>query len=178
MKQHVINTYSFGELSEKAQEKAIDSLIYVNVEFDWWESAYEDAANVGIEIREFDIDRGSYCKVKFPADSAYEVATKIMQDHGSVCDTYQTAKAFIQEWDDLVKHYSNGVEIDKVAEGNEYEFDEAADNLETEFMSDIAQDYLKLLRDEYEYLTSKEAVIDTIEANDYQFTEDGKRYRY
>jgi hypothetical protein len=176
MKKVTINTYKFSELSEKA--KAIEALVYINVEFDWWEAVYEDAENVGVKIKEFDIDRGSYCKIAFPADSAYEVASKIIKDHGEVCETYQTAAAFIKEWDELVKHYSDGIQVDKVAEGKEDEFDEAADNLETEFMSDLAHDYLKMLREEYEYLTSEEAIIGTIEANECDFTEDGIRFKY
>ena len=31
-----------------------------------------------------------------------------------------------------------------------------------------------MLRNEYEYLTSEEAVIESIRANEYEFTEDGK----
>jgi hypothetical protein len=168
--------YSFDELSEKAKQKVLTDLIYINVMGEWWEGVYEDAQNVGVTISEFDIDRGSYCKIKFPASSAYEVATKIMQDHGSVCDTYKTASIFVKEWDELVAHYSDGKNLDKVAEGNEDDFDEAADNLEVEFMGVLSYDYLKMLREEYEYLTSEEAIRETIEANDYQFLESGKQY--
>jgi hypothetical protein len=32
------------------------------------------------------------------------------------------------------------------------------------------------IQNEFEYLQSKEAIIETIKANDYDFTEDGKLY--
>ena len=43
-------------------------------------------------------------------------------------------------------------------------------------MKEIKHQVLNILRNEYEYLTSDEAVIDTIKANEYEFTEDGKFY--
>ena len=48
---------------------------------------------------------------------------------------------------------------------------------EEKFLNDISNDYLKILRDEYDYRTSKEAIIESIEANEYDFTENGKIHR-
>ena len=46
----------------------------------------------------------------------------------------------------------------------------------TETLRDYARELYKSLEKEYNYLTSEKAIIETIEANDYEFTEDGKIY--
>jgi len=174
MKTHTVNTYSFNELSAEAQENAINNLSDINVNFDWWEWTYNDAKEIGIKIEGFDIDRPNYCNIKF-IDSAPEIANKIMKEHGEECKTYKAAAEFLDNYDKLVAKYSDG-DGEKVAEGNEEDFDNEADELEESFKQNLAGDYLKMLKDEYEYQSSREAIIETIEANDYQFLETGKRF--
>ena len=48
--------------------------------------------------------------------------------------------------------------------------------LEEDFNKSLAGDYLKMLKDEYEYQSSEEAIIETIEANEYEFTADGELF--
>jgi len=50
---------------------------------------------------------------------------------------------------------------------------------ETEYPIDTAKlkkEYLSILKKEYEYLTSKESLIETIKANEYEFTAVGKQF--
>ena len=68
---------------------------------------------------------------------------------------------------------SDGVNTDIVAEDNEYDFDNDCGELDAEFTKSIFEDYRILLQKECEYLNSDEAIIETIEANDYYFTKDG-----
>ena len=35
--------YQFDELTPEAQQKAIERLCSINVDFEWWDSTYEDA---------------------------------------------------------------------------------------------------------------------------------------
>ena len=58
------------------------------------------------------------------------------------------------------------------------EYNESDDYKELceEFQRTICEDYLIILQMECEYLTSEEAVIETIEANEYEFTVDGDLY--
>lgn len=167
--------YKFSELTEKAQQRAMEDLCSINVDFDWWKSTYEDAANVGIKITSFDLDRSRYADGKFTL-SAYEVANKIKANHGENCETHKTAVSFIEDWDKLVKKYSDGITLDKVAEDKEYEFDREADELEEDFRKSILEDYSIILQKECDYLQSFEAIKETIEVNDYEFTQDGKRF--
>jgi len=164
--------YKFDELSETAQQKAIEKLADINVDYEWWEYTYDDATNVGIKITGFDIDRGSCCEGDIY--DFEETAKKILENHGEKCETYQTAANFLKDRAELVKKYSDGINTDIVSEDNEYDFDSELDELEIEFKKSILEDYRILLQKEYDYLTSKEAIIDTITANEYEFSVDGK----
>lgn len=167
--------YKFNELSESAQKKALTEMWDINVDYDWWSSVYEDAAEVGIKINEFDIDRPNYCRGELTLPLT-ESCNKIIKTHGEECDTYLTAKLYLAEWAKLVCEHSDGINTDKVAENKESDFDELADELEKQYRLSICNDYLTTLRKEYEYLTSDEAIKETITANEYEFTVNGKKY--
>ena len=173
MKTVTINLYQFSELSDEAKENAIKELYDINVNSDWWYGVYEDAAQVNLKIKGFDIDRGSYVKAEF-MQSAYDTANLITLNHGESCETYKTALTFIQDWNNLVSKYSDGVKTDVVTEDNEYDFDNEADDLENDFLQSISEDYRIILRNEYDCLTSEKSIIETIEGNDYYFTENGQ----
>lgn len=167
--------YKFSELSNEAKEKAIQQFWDVNVSYEWWESIYEDAANIGLKITDFDIDRGN-CNGEFTMD-ADDVAKAIVENHGEGCQTYKTAINFIQECKAVID--STPVVFD---EGTEDEYEDYSDRnyqieeLEIAFRESLCEDYRIMLRDEYEYQTSEKQVIESIEANDYEFTRDGKQF--
>lgn len=158
--------YSFNELSEEAKEKAINHYYDINVFFEWWESTYEDANNIGLKITGFDIDRGNYCKGEF-ALSAHEVAANIIRDHGDICNTYKTAQSFIDTVNEIQLKYDE-------LEG--YEYENEMMEAEEEFLQSLLEDYRIILKNEFEYLTSEEAVKEAIISNDYHFTKDGKPF--
>ena len=165
----VTKVYRFEELSDTAQEKAMEKLYDINVDYSWWDCVYEDAKNIGIEIKEFDLGQGSYCKGEF-IESELDVAENILKEHGKGCETHKDAYEFI--------------ELIAYAENTYYEHEEMDDfeptyecpELLSDFQNTIFEDYRMILREEYDYLTSEEAIRDTIEANDYEFTEDGRIY--
>jgi len=168
-----VNLYTFEELSDEAKEKALDKLRHINIDYDWWEGVYMHAENVGIKIKHFDTGRPWSIGIELQ-DSACEVARKIIAEHGKACGTYKTAEKFLADWAELVKQYSDGINTEIVAEDNEYEFDNEADELEKEFRRDIGHEYLTILQKEEEYLSSDEAVKETILANEYEFNEEGE----
>ena len=150
------NVYQFNELNKQAKQNAIENMYDINVNYSWWEYTYEDAANAGLKLTSFNIDRGNYCNGKF-INSAQDCAQLIIKNHGKECSTYVTASDFIQE-------------LTKLTDQDEDKIEE----LEEQFLKDILEDYKKILSAEYEYQTSKEAIIETIEANEYEFTEEGE----
>lgn len=155
--------YKFGELSEDAKQKAIEKFWDVNVDYEWWEGIYEDAKNIGLKITSFDVDRHEiegYFEL-----SAAEIAANIFRDHGEICETYKNANDFMKEHDPIFSNYMQTEEgEDKLLQ------------LEDEFRTDLLEDYLSLLKAEYEYRTSEEAIIESIESNEYEFTKDGKQF--
>jgi hypothetical protein len=165
MKTIEVKLYSFDELSEEAKEKAIEKLYDLNVDYEWWEMTYDDASQIGLEIEEFDLDRRCYCKGKF-INSAPEVAEAIIENHGKHCETYTTAKTFLDDLNKLTGKYEN---IEDCPEDD-------IEELENEFLKSLCEDYRIILSNEFDYLTSKEVIIETIKANEYDFTEDGKLY--
>jgi len=159
-----VTTYKFDELPENLQEKVIENLYDINVNYDWWDNIYEDAKQIGLRIIGFDIDRGSYCSGEL-IQSMTECIRRILQNHGEACDTYRTALDYKRQLSEIESRRT---------EDNEYEIDNEVEDLESEFVKAICEDYLKMLRGEYEYLTSREAIKETIENNDWDFNNRGR----
>lgn len=163
------NVYSFSELSEESKQKAIERLYDINVDCEWWSFIYDDANNIGLRITGFDIDRASYCKGVFLLSSC-EVAANILKEHGENCETYKTAQKFLELHNPIFANY-----MDENHESYESaESENLMIEMENDFLNDLLEDYRILLSHEYDYLTSKESIIKTIEANEYEFTIDGK----
>jgi hypothetical protein len=162
------NIYTFGELSEEAKEKAIENLTYVNVELDWWNSIYYDAKEIGLKITSFNLDRNRHATGELLL-SANEVAQNILNNHGETCDTYATARGFMEDWQPIFDEYMN-------EDSENYESSDLEGqliDLEDDFRKLLLEDYSIMLQNEYEYLCSDEAIIETIEANEYEFDEYG-----
>lgn len=170
-----IKLYKFDELSEEAKQEAINQLNDINVSYEWWEFTFNDAKEIGLKITSFDLDRNRHAAGDL-INSMAEVCDAIIKNHGEHCDTHKTAQKYLKQWADLVERFSDGVNINEVAEGNEYDFDQEADELEEQFLDEILEDYSIMLQHEYEYLCSDEAIIETIQANEYEFTQQGKLY--
>lgn len=173
MKTIKIKIYSFDELTDYAKENAINELSDINVSFEWWSFTFEDAENIGLKIKGFDLVR--YCECEF-IYGAIECANKIIKEHGQNCQTFNTAHQFLIDRNNLVAKYSDGKNLEIVAEHNEYEFDQECNELENDFLKSISEDYRIILNKEYEYQTSKDAIIESIKSNAYDFTEDGEIY--
>ena len=171
MKTICTTVYSFDELSEAAQRKAISNQYDCNVDYEWWDCTYDDAKeNSGLKITGFDTGRGSYVSGEFTEDACAS-AYLILENHGETCETHKTASQFIEDRDKLV----NSAPKDENGDfEDECELDSDLDDLENEYLKDLCGDYLSILRKEYEYLTSEEAIKETILANDWTFTEAGE----
>ena len=166
MKTIEIQLYSFDELSATAQQNAIEKLSDINVDFNWWESTYEDAENVGLKITSFDLDRNRHAEGEF-IQGANFCAEKIISEHGENCQTYKTAKEFLKE----------SLRISNENDGNfeDEQYEEFTD-IENQFCNDLLENYSNILQNESEYLQSEEAIKETILANEYDFTENGSIY--
>lgn len=162
--------YQFDELSDPAKEKAREWWREASVYDEWWDGVYMDAERVHIKITGFDLDHGEISG-RFTVD-AEQVADELQNDHGETCETYKTATEYLQHRDKLVGEWPK----DEDGEfEDERELDRELDDLEREFLHDILEDYLIMLREELEYQTSDENVDECIRINEYEFYEDGTR---
>jgi hypothetical protein len=167
MKQVTINTYQYDELTEEAKEAAREWFAQCIDIDDWSEHLVkDDAPEVGLKITAFDTDH--YCKGGF-IGSPTETADLIIENHGESCETYKTAKSFLDDMDLLVE--TGGEDVDA-----RDEVKEKIEEREEEFLQSLLEDYRIMLRNEYEYYFSEESICDTIRINEYEFTEDGKRF--
>lgn len=166
--------YTFDELTDNAQATAIEKLADINIDYDWWDFIYEDASQIGLDLTGFDLYRHEIDGRL--TDDLMAVVDAIKAEHGPDTDTHKTALDYEQKWTDLVAKFSDGVQLDRVADDpdKQDEFDELADELTDEFQHDLLEDYRVMLSTEYEYRTSEEAIIETIEANEYEFYADGR----
>lgn len=172
MKQHTVTTYEFEELSPESREHAIEKLWDINVAGkDWWQWTFEDAKNVGLKIKEFDLSY-HYCRGDF-IESATYTANKIIQEHGATCETYQTAQGFLAELD----RFMETAEKDEYGELYLLRDEQKVEDIELGFLQAILEDYRILLQQEYDYQTSEEAIIETIRVNEYEFTENDEAFR-
>ena len=176
-----ITLYTFDELSEKAQEKAIERLSDINVDHDWWDCTYEDAATIGLSIEGFDVyHNGIDGKL---TESLLDCCKLIRKHHGEGCETFKTAAVYLDNyiqafkaWLPLQDHgddeYCTGWKnVDWL---EDFEGREEADEVTREFTKELLEDYLSMLRREYDYQTGMEQIVETIRANEYTFTEDGR----
>ncbi len=140
----VTKVYSFDELPEDIQNKVIDDNYDINVDFEWHDDTCENAEQIGVKITGFDLSHNTISGELI--ECPVDVKKAILKQHGKTCDTYKT-----------VKEYDFRTEVD-----------------EGEFLRSILEDYRTMLDNEYEYLTSHEAIKETIESNEYQFTIEGE----
>lgn len=160
--------YNFSELSDEAKQNAIEKLWHLNAGHEWWESTYDDAERIGLQIGEFDIDRRNMIKGDLKW-SGKDVADAIIKEHGPDCDTYKLASNF------LIDYKNHCTEFDGNLDNEDEEFEDSYiySELEIDFKRDLLEEYLCMLRNEYEYQTSEAQIIESIEANEYDFLENG-----
>tara|TARA_B000000532_G_C18822289_1_gene386493 strand:+ start:116 stop:658 length:543 start_codon:yes stop_codon:yes gene_type:complete len=170
--------YQFQELDEQTKEKAIDNYRYVSVEHDsWWDFVKEDLISVGIELRSFDIDRGSFAEIHL--EDFYETCELILKWHGENCETYKIAERYIKEHDSIKEKMDN-LECNENDDSDEehlnklMQLDKDLEDLDEEYQKEFSWEVLSMLRKEYEYMISDEHTIEIFEVNEYEFTKEGK----
>lgn len=165
--------YTFDELPEDIQQKIIENHADINVDYEWWDSMYEDAKTVLLKLDGFDLDRNRQATGDF-IENAEDTAKKIISEHGEKCDSYTTAVNYFDETRSLWTRLPEAYDDEWDGDDNEYEREDAEAGIDAEFLRAILEDYSIMLQKEFEYLTSEEAIIETIKVNEYLFTEDGE----
>ena len=195
MKKHEIITYFFDELSEESKAKAIENLYDINVDCDWWEFITE---NFKTENKYFEVTKVYFSGFSSQGDGAMFEYSAIKDEllHKIINELKTTNR---NKW--ILKQagiYGSGKHTGRYChenscshsidfEGFDYQynprlyeiidiwFSEIEENIISEYKNMCFELY-RTLEKEFDYLTSKEAIIDMIEANNYEFLETGKLY--
>lgn len=175
--------FKFDELSEEAQEKAIENSLDWNVDdFEWWDCAYEDAARIGLKITEFDLGRRQSINGTLTED-LLDCCKLIRKNHGKDCDTFKTADIYLTDYITAFKEWLGAKdredmeswELDYTRKDwlNDFRCEDEAAEVQDEFRRALLGNYYSLLDREYDYPTSSEAVAESLRANEVEFREDG-----
>lgn len=156
-----VNLYQYSELSEDAKENARQWWRKASQDDDWWDYVQDEAKETGVSIEAFDV---YYKTIEIELNETMpDIIAKINEIQGKESVLGKLAA----EYEAKIKA------MPEEAETQEQE--EAAEELENDFKIAIGEIYLRLLRDQMEYQESEEYIADTMEANEYTFTEDGQR---
>lgn len=164
MKTIEIKVYKFEELDKQTREKVIENYRYINVEHStWYDWIKEDFNRLGLEIQEFDLGRRNYAKIYI--DNFEDTSKNIIEEFGDSVLIKQTAKNYINEYEKIQANFKVDEDIEREVE-----------LLDEQYEKEYSEDILSYLRSNYDWETSDEAIYQTIEANDYDFTTEGKIY--
>ena len=187
--------YPFGELSDEAKETALEKLSDINTVYDWWDSVYDDAKEIG-KLMGIDIDNiyfsgfssqgdgacfeGSYEYRKNSVKAVMEYAPKDEELHQIVKDLQTMQRKYFYQLFANIKHsghyqhkYCTVIDVGH-NDCYSYRLPAEADDDLPELLRDFMDWIYSQLRKNYEYLSSEKAIIEAIEVNEYEFTEDGK----
>ena len=166
--------YKFEELTEEAKEKALDSLRDTNVDWDWWDCEpdwfNESSFNpIGLSVSQmyFDLDRADY--IAFDSVDVVD-ARALLKAAGYDLRTKEAKEALLSGISITFETNTN-LAAGRVTAGNLGTY-ENMEKIE-ELVYSTARKCLAKLRAQYEYLLSDEAIIETIEANEWEFTREG-----
>lgn len=162
-----IKLYKFNELSESAKEKAIENFRINNYNDDEfiWDQIQDDAKEINLEIISLDDNRRNEGQFVY---SGEDTAKLILEKHGKDCDTYKTAENFLHEWEPAKEKF------ERENEGWYFRYENEGEEMEEDFLQSLLEDYRIMYNKDIEYQNSDEYISETIEANEYEFTKDGK----
>jgi hypothetical protein len=176
-----ITIYQFDELDEKAQEKAIEICSDYNVDHDWCEhTCDQDAATIGLKITGFDLYRGT---IEGDLSEYLLDSCKLIRiNHGKDTETFATARQYLKEYIEAYKVWRKEQDEEEYSDDMkpadllyEFRYSDEADVVTNNYKKALLEDYLIILQKEYDFLTSREEIINTIRDNEYEFLANGTR---
>jgi len=201
MKTIEVKVYQFAELSDKAKQRAIEKFSDINVDFDWWDFVYEDFKSLadcfGIEVdtkktyfsgfshqgqgssftADIDVKKLLDC-VKDESWKDYAPNEKL-SFYSATPEMYRVIDLFSAYVEPTNRESSIKVVCNLEAGEaypNIYAALESLEELVTDVCETLNHWFFTTLEKEYYYLTSEAAIIETIEINNYDFTEDGNLF--
>lgn len=168
-----VKVFQYDELSDKAKEKACGDHYDINVsDSDWNEFCFMDfkerLKKIGISCNTFyyDLDRGAYIYMDKPSVDDERL---FMKKAGIDLRTKDARDVGVNSYIGIATRYYGGESATNHVEATTIEMEGKLQDL----LSGLLNEFLFELRKEYEYMTSKAMVEDTIKANEYTFRENG-----
>lgn len=190
-----VTLYKFDELAEEAQEKVLDRERGINVQDSWWYESELDyfadqlLAAAGFEVKAKDIHFSVYSGQGDGLSFSGSVNFLAFLRHFKACNAYRALYCALKNGnatlygkvENTSRYYSmvyyQDTYINDDLPAKQYALlCEQAEQLERyieDKAGDLAHDLYKMLEKLYEWETSEEAVKETIEINDYRFTQSG-----
>lgn len=204
METRTYTVYKFDELPEEGKKKALENLYYINVDGDYWYEHIFDEWTEKLEAHGFMQPKISFSGFASQGDGAcFDIQSfdaKAFIEANNLQGRFHAILKFPSAFDGHIQknayatHYSHyntrffdySIELSETDDGSmddeerkEFngEYDMQASDLMHEaeaVRATFSKEIYRDLEKEYDYQTSEEAIIETIRANDYDFTEDGK----
>lgn len=202
MREIITKLYKFDELSDEAKETAREWFREGGLDYDWWDSVYEDvkaiAPLLGIEIKQKDNAPMNIPAIYFSGFSSQGDGACLEGSYRYAKDAPHKIKGYAPKDSELLRiakelqaiqkahgyrltaslshsgryYHKYSVTID-IMDGED-SANEQTENAIKELLRDFMEWIYRQLEQSYEYLNSDEAVDETIQANEYEFTIDGK----
>lgn len=193
MRTETIKVYDINEMKEKfpkAYKSIIERFIDFNVDYEWWDYAYEgwneDLEKYGMSLNSkettFNIGYpGSYLDLKVDVDDPDKLLAYIKDNYPP---DYKEAMGMVRKYleeDEAVADDEAVLEVlhDELLDfsGNDVnDISELNETILNHIINELSADFLKGLEEQYEYLISDEAIEESLEANNFEFIEDGRTW--
>ena len=180
--------YKFNELPENIQDKVVEKLYDINVDYEWWDmdGLLDLSEN---EMKERKISKREYGGLMFSYDHLYFDIERgriwYIQFERLVVNNENVFRKWLRIpkrlWENVDYEFPsptrNGITTIEFSENYTYsDFTEKQQQIldrAKEIFDDKIEEALNILEKQYNYLTSREAIVETIEANEYWFNENG-----
>ena len=156
-----VEKYTFEELSDFSQENAIENLQDINVDHNWWDQdGLLDMTATEMKSRHIDAE---YEKTR-------EWWGKCLFSYGDIYFDIERDNYLQFESITILEIHTYYLSIPDV---NVTEREQVIIDRAIEIFAVKVDEALSMLRNDYDYLAGKEAIIEAIKANDYTFDVDG-----
>jgi hypothetical protein len=170
--------FKFNELNKDAKKKVVDKYRYINVDDDYWHKWQIEEEIEELKKAGYDNPKIYFSGFASQGDGAYFICDNIdfrVFRNGKYKDYSRSFMASISHnW----RYYyasSTTVNLEQCEDIDAELYDEIEEDIEEE-REKLGNEIYRRLEETYFSLMEDEAVIDTIEANEYEFTKDGNRF--
>lgn len=189
MKKVQISVYQFGELSKEAQQKVLDSdLRYVNTEHEWYDFIRDEFVgkaeslgytNVEMMFSGFSSQGDGACFTAGVDIPKWLRAHRLGNKYKALAKAYRDGDAAIKITHSWRHYFATSTNVDpedyRASAKAQEQMAEVVELIEKERES-LGNDLYRTLEKQFDYLVSDEAVKEMIEANGWEFREDGSPF--